>query len=141
MKAKSRRAAETRWLYRIEREFLHTTNDYANRTVSMKRLNRLAKRVWENEAPKGRRFPTIEAGKGVYYGDAWLSYCMGYTEIVLARGQRTILVLLHELTHALGPCVHGPKFVRLYFYLLRKYARFNQDFLQGVAAGRGIVLN
>ena len=66
---------------------------------------------------------------------------MGYTEIVLARGQRTVLVLLHELTHALGPGVHGPKFVRLYFYLLRKYARFSPDFLQGVAAGRGIILD
>ena len=141
MKAKTRRAAETRWLYRIEREFLHTTNDYANRTISMKRLNRLAKRVWAAEAPEGRRFPTITAGKGVMYGGAWLSYCLGYTEIVLARGQRNILVMLHELTHALGPCVHGPKFVKLYFYLLRKYARFHGDFLQGVAAGRGIVLN
>ena len=141
MKAKNRRAAETRWLYRIEREFLHTTNDYANRTMSMRRLNRLAKRVWDAEAPLGRRFPTIEAGKGVLYNGDWLSYCMGYTEIVLSRGQRTVLVLLHELTHALGPGVHGPRFVKLYFYLLRKYARFNQDFLQGVAAGRGIVLS
>jgi len=141
MKVKNRRAAETRWLYRIEREFLHTTNDYANRTVSMKRLNRLAKRVWDSEAPPGRRLPSIEAGKGLWYTGAWLSYCMGYTEIVLARGQRTVLVLLHELTHALGPGVHGPKFVRLYFYLLRKYARFSPDFLQGVAAGRGIILD
>ena len=141
MQAKTRRAAETRWLYRIEREFLHTTNEFANRKRRMDYLNRLAKRIWNAEAPPGRRFPTIEAGKGVLYNGDWLSYCMGYTEIVLARGQRTVLVLLHELTHALGPGVHGPKFVKLYFYLLRRYARFDSSFLQGVAAGRGIVLN
>ena len=141
MKARYRNASDTRFLYRVEREFLHTTNDYANRIMSMKRLNRIAKRVWAAEAPPGRRFPSIEAGKGIFYSGAWLSYCMGYTEIVLAKGQRTVLVLLHELTHALGPGVHGQRFVKLYFYLLKKYARFNQDFLQGVAAGRGIVLN
>ena len=140
MKAKTRRAAETRWLYRIEREFLQTTNEYASKQRDLPFLERLAHRVWNAEAPAGRKFPSIEFGKGVSYGGSWLSYCLGYTQIVLSKGQRDVLVLLHELTHALGPGVHGPRFVKLYFYLLRKYARFNHDFLQGVAAGRGIVL-
>ena len=140
MKAKTRRAAETRWLYRIENEAL-ASNEHANKLRDMRYLKRLARKVWDEEAPSGRKFPTIEAGKGVWYSGAWLSYCLGYTQIVLTKKHRNILVMLHELTHALGPCVHGPKFVRLYFYLLRKYARFNSDFLQGVAAGRGIVLN
>lgn len=140
MKAKTRRAAETRWLYRIESEAL-SANEYANAARDMRYLNRLAKRVWDGEAPPGRKFPSIEAGKGVSYNGEWLSCCEGYTKIVLTKAGRNVLVLLHELTHALGPCVHGAKFVKLYFYLLRKYARFSEDLLQGVAAGRGIVLN
>ena len=140
MKAKTRRAAETRWLYRTENT-MFKSNVYANCDMPIEYLRRLAKRVWEKEAPKGRRFPTIIANAGQSWGGRFTSYCEGFTFIALARHHRNVLVLLHELTHALGPCVHGPKFVRLYFYLLRKYARFNQDFLQGVAAGRGIVLS
>lgn len=140
MKAKTRRAAETRWLYRMESTMLKS-NTYANCDMPIEYLRRLAKRVWDAEAPPGRKLPTITAGAGVSWGGQATSYCEGFTEIVIARHHRTVLVLLHELTHALGPCVHGPKFVRLYFYLLRKYARFHEDLLQGVAAGRGIVLN
>jgi hypothetical protein len=69
-----------------------------------------------------------------------VSYCEGFTKIVLARSQRNVLVLLHELTHALGPCVHGRKFIKLYFRLLQRYGGFARWFLETVAAERGIVL-
>ena len=140
MKAKFRRAAETRWLYRAESAMLKS-NAYANCDMPMEYLRRLARRVWDSEAPPGRKFPTIRAGTGTPHCGTFASYCVGFTYVELARHHRTVLVLLHELTHALGPCVHGPKFVRLYFYLLKKYARFSEDLLQVVAAGRGIVLN
>ncbi len=140
MARKSRTASDTRWLYRIESS-LFANNEYANEERPIESLRRLARRVWKAEAQPGRKFPSIKTGDGCKVRGGWTSYCMGYTQIVLARRHRDILVLLHELTHALGPCVHGSKFVKLYFYLLRKYARFDESFLQGVAAGRGIVLN
>jgi len=139
MQAKTRRAVETRWLYRAEGVAL-SANKFANTQRDMAYLNRLALRIWNAEAP-GRKFPSIAAGKGVRHGNQLLSFCLGYSEIVLARGQRNVLVLLHELTHALGPCTHGKKFVRTHFYLLQKYARFSWALLQGVAAERGIVLD
>mgnify|MGYP001563594160 CR=1 FL=1 len=139
MKAKTRRAVQTRWMYRMESTMLKA-NVYANCDMPMAYLRRLAGRVWNSEAPQGRKVPNIKAGRGEFYYDRLASSCAGYTEIVLARDHRTVLVLLHELTHALGPCVHGAKFVKLYFYLLGKYGRFHRDLLQGVAAGRGIVL-
>jgi hypothetical protein len=134
-----RRAAQTRWLYRVEtRAFGY--NSYANRDRGIEELRKLAARVWQREAPKGRAFPSIKAGDGVMHGEHLTSYCAGFTEIVLCRTHRNILVLLHELTHALGPCQHGEAFVKLYFGLLNRWARFNMHFLQGVAAERGIVL-
>ena len=139
MKAKTRRAAETRWLYRMESTML-SGNVYANCDMPIEYLRRLAKRVWDAEAPKGRRLPKIVANDGLFWQGRFTSYCEGFTYIAIARHHRTVLVLLHELTHALGPCVHGAKFVKLYFYLLGKYGRFHRDLLQGVAAGRGIVL-
>ena len=139
MKARTRRAVQTRWLYRAENTMLRS-NVYANCDMPMEYLRRLAKRVWDNEAPKGRKFPSIKAGDGLQWGGRFTSYCMGFTEIVIARHHRTVLVLLHELTHALGPCQHGRKFVELYFKLLEKYGRYNPLLLQGVAAERGIVL-
>ena len=140
MKAKTRRAVQTRWLYSMESTMLKG-NVYANCDMPMEYLRRLAKRVWASEAPQGRKFPSITAADGLQWGGRLTSYCMGFTEIVIARHHRTVLVLLHELTHALGPCQHGEKFVKLYFKLLEKYGRYDPSLLQGVAAGRGIVLN
>ena len=131
--AKARRARDTRWLYRQEdTTFRH--NRFALAERPMKFLRRLAARVWKREAPAGRRLPGIAAVAGTE------SWCAGFTDIGLSRRHRNVLVLLHELTHALGPCVHGPKFVRLYFRLLREYAGYSRHFLQGVASGRGIYL-
>lgn len=139
MKSRAKRARETRWLYRTE-STAFLGNSYANRERSIHFLRRLAARVWRAEAPEGRRLPTITAGRGTPHGDGLASYCIGFTEIVLARSHRNVLVLLHELTHALGPCQHGKAFVLLYFRLLNKYAGYPMDFLQGVAAERNIVL-
>ena len=139
MQARTRRAVQTRWLYNAESTVLKG-NVYANCDMPMAYLRRLAKRVWDSEAPKGRRFPSIVAGAGLLWQKRFTSYCAGFTEIVLARHHRTVLVLLHEITHALGPCQHGKAFVKLYFRLLERYGRYDPMLLQGVAAQRGIAL-
>jgi hypothetical protein len=126
------RSSDTRWLYRQE-DTTFRYNRYAVAERSMSYLQRLAARIWKVEG-NGRRFPDIAAVNG------GVSWCRGFTEIRLCRGHRNILVLLHELTHALGPCVHGPKFIKTYFPLLQRYGGYSRWFLQGVAAGRGIYL-
>ena len=125
-------ASDTRWLYRLE-DVTFRFNRFANCKRSMKFLRRFALKVWKREG-KNRRLPEISRVSG------GVSWCRGFTEIAICRGHQNILVLLHELTHALGPCVHGPKFVRLYFRLLQEYAGYSRVFLQGVAAGRGIYI-
>jgi len=139
MKAKDRNSRDTRWLYRLEDTTLRY-NSFANADRPMAFLREFAERVWAAEAPAGRRKPTITADYGTLHNGRAYSYCEGFTKIVLARSQRNVLVLLHELTHALGPCVHGPKFIRLYFRLLRRWAGYHRWFLETVAAERGIAL-
>lgn len=139
MRARHRNASDTRWLYRLEDETLRY-NSFANADRSMKFLRALVDKVWAAEAPAGRRKPTIRADDGVIYNGKAYSFCLGFTDIILARSQRNVLVLLHELTHALGPCVHGKKFIKLYFGLLRRHAGYHRWFLQNIAAERGIVL-
>lgn len=139
MRARHRNASDTRWLYRLEDTTLRY-NGFANADRPMAFLRELADKVWAAEAPAGRRKPTITADDGTLHNGRAVSYCEGFTRIVLARSQRNVLVLLHELTHALGPCVHGPKFIRLYFRLLRRWAGYNRWFLQTLADERGIAL-
>jgi hypothetical protein len=139
MRARYRNAKDTRWLYRLEDRTLKY-NRFANADRPMGELRKIADRVWAAEAPAGRRKPTIRGTDGVRYGGKQYSFCAGFTDIVLARAQRNVLVLLHEITHALGPCVHGEKFIRLYFRLLHKYGGFHRVFLQTIAAERGISL-
>jgi hypothetical protein len=50
------------------------------------------------------------------------------------------LVLIHELTHALGFRYHGKTFVQRYFPLLWKYADYDQQFLIDLAATKGYAL-
>lgn len=137
----ARQAAATRWLYRVENELLKY-NAYANADMSMKDLRAIAKTIWRAEGPHGRKLPNIVAGRGIKdrKKDTLQSFCEGYSEIVLARHQRTILVLLHELTHAIGPRLHKAKFIRTYFPLLQRYAGYSRWFLQTLADSRGILI-
>jgi len=137
-RVRARRASDTRWLYRVEDEMFRY-NGPANAERSMAFLRALARRVWR-ACGNGRALPSINAGAGLRWQGRLTSYCAGFTEIVLARHHRNIVVLLHELTHALGPCLHGPKFIRVYFPLLQRFAGYNRWFLEGVAATRGVRL-
>lgn len=141
MSIQHQRASETRWLYRLENTALKY-NRSANADRSIFYLRRMAERVWRREAPANRRLPDIYATDGLWDKgiQRYTSFCLGYTHIELARHHRTVLVLLHELTHALGPCHHNARFVKLYFDLLNKYAGFSRWFLQGLAAERNILI-
>lgn len=125
----------TRRLYMYEREFLQRQED----RMPMARLRRLAKRIWEGEGRK-RPLPRIVAGEGLWYLEAWTSYC-DYErgrKIILTAKHRKPLVLVHELVHAMGFEEHTHSFVRRYFYLLEKYCGYTREELIINAAWFGI---
>ena len=144
----ARRGHATRWLYQQEARVLKF-NKEAMRRRPIEELRAIARKIWKVEGSK-RKLPNIYATNGLWDAKApwdnrkqkgkWTSFCLGYSHIELARHHRTLLVLIHELTHALGPCIHGPRFVSLYFRLLHKYAGYNRWFLQFVAAERNITI-
>jgi hypothetical protein len=78
--------------------------------------------AWAKHHPKyGKRArlnkpPTVEFNGGWYH-----SWCEGRKLISLSRGHRKEQVLLHELTHALGPETHGRRFQELYLELMFKF--------------------
>ncbi len=111
----ARKARDTRAVYRWEDEL----RSGGRHSASMRTLRRLAHRVW-HEHGKGS-CPEIKAGRGIPFTGTLASYCMGRRLIVLARHHRDKVVLLHELTHALGPVTHGRRFQNLYAELLERY--------------------
>lgn len=115
MKLSAQKAQDTRRVYAWEM----TTFRGAPR-VSIHALRRLARRVWRETRCRAM-LPTIVAGRGTPYHGRLYSYCDG-TRIVLARNERQVFVLLHELTHAMGYDDHDAAFLRQYQQLLRRYA-------------------
>ena len=125
----ARRARDTRAVYRLE-DILRV----GARREPIAALRALAGRVWrdyisEHSLTKfsgrrrpGNRCPTVIAGDGIRWQGEWCSYCLGRSKIVLARHHRDRIVLLHELTHALGPVTHGKRFQNLFAELLARYA-------------------
>lgn len=109
---------------------------WAQKDRSIGQLRRLAARIWKLEGMK-KPLPRVVAGRGVTNGHdgPYLSYwqeCMDRTSVVvLARHQRNVAVLLHELAHALylGGLDHGPAFARRYLYLLLTYGRVPRHLL------------
>lgn len=81
-----------------------------------------AAKVWRAHSVRGQVMPRIVCGRGVLYNGSLYSYYQEDDGIVLARNQRTIPILLHELVHALGYDDHDRMFVDAYFRLLREYA-------------------
>ena len=120
----AKRATATRAFYKWEDE-----NIPNGRTLTLKEARILAAKVWLWAMGEARyqkravhwRIPTIVYGRGVKQNGRYLSYCEGYLKIVLAPGQRNQCVLLHELTHALGPSTHGVRFQATYLQLLMKF--------------------
>lgn len=119
-KRAGRRAADTRALYSYETDQFRDPGLIRRR--SMPALRRMAQKLWEAEnTGRNEAMPEIVAGDGYYQNGRWLSYCEGRRKIVLARHERNHLVLIHELTHALGYATHGVRFRARYFKLLTRY--------------------
>lgn len=116
------KARDTRRVYAWEMQAFRG----APRT-SITMLRRLAQRVWR-ELKVTRPLPEIVAGRGTPYHGRLYSYYDG-TRIVLARNERQVFVLLHELTHALGHEDHDSRFRRQYQALLQRYVRRRFDSL------------
>ena len=115
-----RRAVETRALYSYE--IAQFRDPSLIQVRSMPELRRFAERLWEHaKTARNESMPQIVAGRGYFQNNRWLSYCEGRRRIVLARHERTLLVLIHELTHALGFETHGVRFRRRYFELLEQF--------------------
>lgn len=115
-KARAKRAAVTRLFYLFERECIPQGPD-----TPIAVLRRLAKRIWREQTGRRDQCPTIVAGNGCRQNNRWISYCEGRSKIVLARHERRIPVLIHEMAHALGPETHGRAFERRFFVLMDLY--------------------
>lgn len=115
-KSAVRKARDTRAVYAWE---MHTFRGAKREPIA--RLRRLAQRVWRDQRTR-KPLPEIVAGRGTPYHGRLYSYYDG-TRIVLARNERQVFVLLHELTHALGHEDHDSRFRRQYETLLRQYGQ------------------
>jgi hypothetical protein len=129
-----RRMVETRRLYRFENHAARYLPSECVRLRAIGELRLLAQIAWRKHGRKGLPCPEVIAGKGTPMSGHWYSYTLGYSRIVLSRAQRSILVLLHELTHATGhgghDGGHGRGFLRKYIELLCDYGMCNRDELR-----------
>lgn len=114
----------TRRYYAWERswEAAKAYDTYLLDDTPMNELQALALQIW-----KDRRMPKtlyVSGGRGTPHGNRLFSYCQKLgteVRIVLARPQRNLFVLLHEMAHALGPHDHNRQFARLHLDLLTRY--------------------
>jgi len=132
----ARRAWDTRRVYLFEKS-LHGWESTSE--MSMGALRRLAERVWAKESLTYLPCPAIVAGAGIRSGGVLVSYFHWYSwRIVLTRDARVPVVVLHELTHALGYLEHGPAFMKTYMRLLATYGRCDPTLLALNAGVMGV---
>ena len=118
----TKQAMTTSCLYRNE-DLIEQVWDM-KRPRSLPALQAALDLLWDHYAERlGVRMlkPQLEFGAGVKYHGRYLSYTQGLDrgqKIVLAPGERNFYVLVHELSHALGPSQHGIRFARVYHDLL-----------------------
>ena len=135
MKSAAARGVETRRLYKFEHIFATERLKGACRRRSLRFLRALLLSVWGKHGRRGLRPPDLTFGPGTPHGKDLVSFANGYHHIELVEGQRSVLVLLHELTHTLGyGNPHGPGFVRKYLNLLVEYGGCDEGELS-LAAG------
>ena len=91
--------------------------------LPMADLQSLAAYIWYKEKPP-YPFPAVVAGRGGVNSDGSLYSYQQEDRIVLTRDNRTVLVLLHELAHAMvrHGRDHGVAFRRKFVYLLGEYS-------------------
>ena len=121
---------KTRNLYNFEEIYFRKTR--LSKNLSMGSLRKYAKRVW-NVFGKNKQFPKIISSRGDLYCGRYMSYYFK-NDICLARNQRDIITLVHELTHALGFDNHGKLFVDMEFKILEEIFNMNRGEIE-LAAG------
>ena len=139
------RAVDTRRLYQFEEVNLLTYakhNEAGSKARPLYWLQELALSIWfENNRHKRRwRCPEVAFGPGVFWCGQYQSYCLGNSYVELALGQRNAIVLIHEMTHVLGPGLHNRNFCHLNFDLLERYLGYDKTELEFHAAWHGIKL-
>lgn len=136
------KSVETWKLYHLHSQYLEEHRLSAN-DMKLEPLTVFASGVWLKETKHRSRVykcPSIEFGEGMKQGVAGdlTSYCEGRSKIVLVPGQRNKIVLLHELTHALGPVGHGRTFTDMYFRLLLTYTNISKKWLRAHVEKSGL---
>lgn len=120
----SRSARHTKLAYRFD-QVMRPMPTRLIKDRSIGTLRNLAGVVARWEAPDRAHRLEVVAGRGLPASvGGFTSYCAG-NRIELARHQRSLIVLLHELAHWLTPpsrIDHGPSFMRTYMRLLHRYA-------------------
>lgn len=119
----TKQAMVTRRLYAKERDVIEKIWDMRRRR-SLKALQAALDLLWDYYAKKvgtRRSKPQLRLGPGTAYHGRNLSYTMNTYPgqvIELAPTEQNFYVLVHELTHALGPDQHGRRFAAIYRDLL-----------------------
>ena len=123
----SEKMVSTRRLYKFEEIFSKELPAYVKRQRSLPFLKYMLKDVWLKHGRKGVKHPELAFGEGTPHEGERVSFCDGYSQIELVVGDRNVLILLHEITHALGfGNPHGKGFVRKYVELLVEYGRCDE---------------
>ena len=118
----TKQAMATRSLYRNE-DLIEQIWDM-KRPRSLPALQTALDMLWDHYSKiLGARMikPELQFGTGVKYHGRYLSFTQSLDRgqrIVLAPGERNLYVLVHELSHALGPSEHGVRFAQVYHDLL-----------------------
>ncbi len=113
-------AYQTKIIYKFEQEAFKF-HEFA-KMRSIQELRDIAMKIWNHSNRRKKRELEIVCGKGLKYNGRYLSYCQELSRskvrIVLARNQRDIVTLIHEIVHAQGYGDHCKKFVKkVLFYL------------------------
>jgi len=139
MKTSVRHGVDTRWLYNLEATAFRQ-NKFGVKNRPLKFLHALMLRIWAEESRAGTSLPVLKFGRGIRHGEQMVSYCLGTDYIELAPGQRDVMTMIHEVTHALGITYHGKRFIKRYFPMLIKYGKFDRVLLEALAMTRGVTL-
>jgi hypothetical protein len=97
----------------------------------MSELKAVAEQVWAKYG-KGKPMPRIAAGPGTPHGTKLYSYSQG-GYIQLARSQRNLLVLVHELIHEMGYDEHDAGFIKKYLPILADVLKVDLQKLKAAA--------
>lgn len=128
MKIRYRRMVDTRRLYKLEDDMYY---DRRYRVLTKQRpyafLLNLAKTIWKKEKVRNV-MPELRFGAGTPHGGSLYSWCDGET-IELAKSQRDVITLIHELVHGMGFDYHDKGFVRREMELLKKYTDIDNELI------------